>query len=60
MNTSLALQADLVQQLVQQLPGPAHERDPLQILVAPGRLADEHQVGVGVAGPEDELGAASP
>ena len=30
---------------------------PWPVLFGPGRLADEHQLGVGVAGPEDRLGA---
>ena len=38
-------------------PGPADERQALAVLLGPRRLADEHQVGVGVAGPEDRLGA---
>jgi predicted short-subunit dehydrogenase-like oxidoreductase (DUF2520 family) len=51
------LQADLAQQLVEQLAGPPHERQPLEVLLLTGGLPDEHQVGVGVAGPEDDLGA---
>ena len=43
--------------LVQQLPGAADEGQALAVLFGAGRLADEHQVGVGVAGPEDGLGA---
>ena len=54
MKTSLARQADLAEQLVEQLAGLADERQALLVLVAPGRLADEHQVGVGVAGAEDD------
>ena len=46
-------QADLPQQLLQQLAGRAHERQALLVLVRARRLADEHQVGVGVARPED-------
>ena len=46
-------QPDLAEQLVEQLPGLADERHALLVLVGPGRLADEHQVGVGVAGAED-------
>ena len=36
------------------LPGPADEREALLVLAGAGRLADEHQVGVGVAGAEDD------
>ena len=53
----LAREPDLFQQLVQQLPGAADEGQPLAVLFGPRRLADEHQLGVGVAGPEDRLGA---
>jgi hypothetical protein len=52
-----ALQPDLLEQLVQQLAGLADERQPLLVLVAAGRLPDEHQVGVGVARAEDHGGA---
>src|SRR5207342_684722 len=52
----VAREPDLFQQLVQQLPGAADERQPLAVLFGPRRLADEHQLGVGVAGPEDGLG----
>ena len=48
-------QADLCQQLVEQLAGLAHERLALLVLVEAGRLADEHQVGVGVAGAEHDV-----
>jgi hypothetical protein len=50
-------QADLLQKLVQQLSGLPHERQALLVLVGPGGLADEHQLGIGVAGPEDDVGA---
>ena len=46
------------EQLVQQLPGPADERQALLVLVHAGRLAHEHQVGVRVARSEHHLGAA--
>ena len=51
--TSAARQPDLAEQLVEQLARLADERDALLVLVRPGRLADEHQVGVRVARPED-------
>ena len=57
MKTSLALEPDLPEQLVEQLARPAHEREPLLVLVQARRLAHEHQVGVGVAGAEHQLGA---
>ena len=46
MNTSLAREAGLRQHLVEQLPGAADERAPLLVLEAPGRLADDHHLGV--------------
>ena len=49
-----ALEADLAQQLVEQPPGLADERQAALVLAGAGRLADEHQVGVGVAGAEDD------
>ena len=55
MKTSSRLQPDLLQQLVEQLPGAADERQALAVLLGARRLADEHQVGVGVAGAEDGL-----
>src|SRR5689334_6483741 len=53
----VALQLDLRQQLVEQLSRRAHERLALLVLVEAGRLAHEHQVGIGVAGAEDHVGA---
>jgi hypothetical protein len=47
-----APEADLLQELVQQLPGTADEREALKVLVHAGGLTDEHQVGVGVPGAE--------
>ena len=52
----LAREPDLFQQLVQQLAGAADEGQALAVLFGPRRLADEHQLGIGVAGPEDRLG----
>ena len=43
----LARQPDPGEQLAEQLPGGADERHALLVLVESGRLADEHQVGVG-------------
>jgi hypothetical protein len=51
----VAGEADLLQELVQELPGPAHERQALLVLVHAGRLTDEHQVGVRVARSEHHL-----
>ena len=42
------------EQLVEQSAGLADERQALLVLVGARRLADEHQVGVGVAGAEDD------
>src|SRR4051794_8830944 len=50
-----ALDADLLEQLVEQVPGPPDEREPLLVLAGARRLADEHHVRVGIAGAEDEL-----
>ena len=41
----LAREADPGEQLAEQLPGRADERDSLLVFVESGRLADEHQVG---------------
>ena len=46
---------DPVQEPLEQLAGLADERYALLVLVEAGRLADEHQLGVGVAGAEDDL-----
>ena len=48
----LAREADLGQHAVQQLPGRAHERLPLLVLVEAGPLADEHEIGVGLPTPK--------
>jgi hypothetical protein len=50
------VQRDLSEQLVEQLPGLADERQPHPILVSARRLADEHQVGVGISGAEHDRG----
>jgi hypothetical protein len=47
--------ADSGQQLCQQRSGAADERKPLSILLGSRRLADEHQIGVGVACSEDDI-----
>ena len=52
-----ARQPDPAEQLVEQLPRLADERDALLVLVEAGRLADEHQVGVRAARAEDDLRA---
>ena len=56
MKTSSRARPMLFQQLVQQLPGATDEGQALSVLFGPRRLADEHQLGVGVAGPEHRLG----
>jgi hypothetical protein len=50
-------QPDAFEQTVEQLPGLTHERNALLILVKARRFPDEHQIGVGVPVPEDDLGA---
>ncbi len=52
-----ALEPDLREQLLEQLPGLADERETLLVLVEAGRLADEHEVGARVARPEHHLRA---
>ena len=44
--------------VVEQLPRLPDERDALLVLVEPGRLADEHQVGVRAPGAEHDLCSA--
>ena len=53
-----ALEPDAGEQLVEELPGLADEREALLVLVEAGRLADEHEVGVRVADAEHDLRAA--
>src|SRR3954452_6144003 len=52
-----ALDTDLLEQLAEQLARTADKREPLSVLTRARRLADEHEVGVGVAGAEDQLRA---
>ena len=52
----LACDADLGEQLVQQLAGGADERLALLVLVEPGRLPDEHQIRVRIADAVHDLG----
>ncbi len=47
-----------LQQLIQQLARRADERFALAVLVEPGRLADEHDRGLGISRAEHHLGAA--
>ena len=54
----VAAHVDLLEQLGQQRPGTTDERQPLAILLGARRLADEHQLGVGVAAAEDDVGAS--
>ena len=49
------MQPDRLDHLRQQLAGAADERDALDVFVRAGRLADEHQIGVGVADAEHDL-----
>ncbi len=51
----LPREPDAAEQLVEELPRLAHERDALLVLVEARRLADEHQVRVRVAVAEDDL-----
>ena len=53
----VAGQADPGEELAEQLPGGADERHALLVLVEPGRLADEHQVGGRRARAEHDLRA---
>ena len=54
-----ALHPDFGQQLVQQLPGLAHERQAHAVLVGPGGFAHEHQLGIGIARAEHDGGAGN-
>ena len=54
------MQPDRLDDLRQQLPGAADERDPLHVLVGARRFADEHQIGGRVADAEHDLLAAQP
>ena len=49
------VEADAREQPLEQLTRLAREREPALILVVAGRLADEHQLRIGVAGAEDDL-----
>ena len=51
------LEPDAREQPVEQLSRLTDERHALLVLVEPGRLADEHQLSVGVARAEDDLRA---
>ena len=57
MNTSSRASPISPSSCVEQLPGLADERQALLVLVGARRLADEHEVGVGVARAEDHLRA---
>ena len=50
-----AREADALEQPVEQLPRLPDERHALLVLVEPGRLADEHQVGIRAPRAEDDL-----
>ena len=52
-----ARESDAGEQLLEQLPGGADERDSLLVLVKAGRLAHEHQIGMRLTRAEDDLGA---
>ena len=51
----LPAQADALEQLVEQPARTTDERQPLLVLLRARRLADEHQVGVGVTRSEDDV-----
>ena len=51
----VAREAHRLDHLRQQLPGAADERNPLDVLVRAGRLADEHQVRVRIPDAEHDL-----
>ena len=51
-----ASEPDPVQQRLEQLPRLPDEGDAVLVLVEAGCLADEHQLGVRIAGAEDDLG----
>src|SRR2546430_10535648 len=53
-----ARKSDACEQLFEQLACRTDERHSLLVLVEAGRLADEHQVGIRIAGTEDHLSAA--
>lgn len=55
----LAAQADPSQQLLKQLAGPSDKGQALFVLGCPGRLSDEHHIGVGVSSAEDDGGPAA-
>src|SRR5262245_3109853 len=50
----LPRQPDALEQLGEEASSPANEGQPLAVLLGPGRLTDEDQVGVGVPRPEDD------
>ena len=52
MNTSSRFRPIPSSSSVRNAPGAADERQPLAVLLGARRLADEHQVGVGVADPK--------
>src|SRR5205085_1966605 len=54
----LAAQADLAEHRGQKLAGGSHERLALLVLVIPGSLSDEHDVGLRTPDTEHDLGAA--
>ena len=53
---TLPLDADIVEHLREQVARPANERQALPVLFGTGSLADEHQVGIGIARAENDLG----
>src|SRR5262245_24451784 len=46
--------------IVEQLPRPSHERLPLQIFVTTRSFTNEHQPGLGIAHPKDQMGTTRP
>ncbi len=57
MHTSLASHPDLGQQLSSSLPAAPTNGSPIRSSLAPGRLADEHQLGIRVARAKNDIGA---
>lgn len=50
-----ALQADAAQEIRKQFPGRANEGPVLKVFILAGRLADEHDLGIGVAFAEHDM-----
>src|SRR5215475_5773444 len=46
--------------IVEQLPRPAHKRLPLQIFITTRSFTNEHQLGLGITHPEDQMRTTRP